>query len=67
MVGASQEHGVLAIRPGVERDLPDLPVGTRVPILPIHACATASQHDHYEVVAREGEPFSEWWERCRGW
>lgn len=67
MVGASQEHGVLAIRPGVKRALPDLPVGTRVRILPIHACATASQHDHYEVVAREGEPVSERWVRARGW
>ncbi|MFJ6131604.1 alanine racemase [Janibacter terrae] len=67
MVGASQEHGVLAIRPGVECELPDLPVGTRVRILPVHACATASQHDHYEVVAGEGQPFSERWERCRGW
>ncbi|KRE38249.1 alanine racemase [Janibacter sp. Soil728] len=67
MVGASQEHGVLAIRPGVERELPDLPVGTRVRILPIHACATAAQHDHYEVVTGEGEPVTERWERCHGW
>ena len=67
MVGASQEHGVLAVRPGSTRELPDLPVGTRVRILPIHACATASQHDHFEVMAREGEPVSERWERAGGW
>lgn len=67
MVGASQEHGVLAVRPGVDRPLPDLPVGTRVRILPIHACATASQHDHYEVMAGEGEPITERWVRARGW
>lgn len=67
MVGASQEHGVLAVRPGSQRELPDLPVGTRVRILPIHACATASQHDHFEVMAREGEPVSERWERAGGW
>lgn len=67
MVGASQEHGVLAVRPGVDRALPDLPVGTRVRILPIHACATASQHDHYEVMASEGEPVTERWVRARGW
>ena len=67
MVGASQEHGVLAVRPGSGRELPDLPVGTRVRILPIHACATASQHDHFEVMAREGEPVSERWERAGGW
>lgn len=67
MVGASQEHGVLAVRPGVERALPDLPVGTRVRILPIHACATAAQHDHFEVMAGEGEPVTERWERVHGW
>lgn len=67
MIGASQEHGVLAVRPGVERELPDLPVGTRVRILPIHACATAAQHDHYEVMAGEGEPVTERWERVHGW
>ncbi|WP_068256765.1 alanine racemase [Janibacter corallicola] len=67
MVGASQEHGVLAVRPGAKRRLPDLPVGTRVRILPIHACATASQHDHFEVMAREGEPVTERWERAGGW
>ena len=67
MVGASQEHGVLAVRPGSGRELPDLPVGTRVRILPIHACATASQHDHFEVMAREGEPVTQRWERAGGW
>lgn len=67
MVGASQEHGVLAVRPGAERELPDLPVGTRVRILPVHACATAAQHDHYEVMAGEGEPVSQRWERAHGW
>lgn len=67
MVGASQEHGVLAVRPGSTRPLPDLPVGTRVRILPIHACATAAQHDHYEVMEHEGAPVTEQWQRVRGW
>lgn len=67
MVGASQEHGVLAVRPGSERELPDLPVGTQVRILPIHACATAAQHDHYEVIEREGQPITEQWRRVHGW
>ena len=67
MVGASQEHGVLAVRPGVDRPLPDLPIGTRVRILPIHACATAAQHGHYEVMQSEGEPVTARWSRVRGW
>ena len=40
---ASQEHGILAIRSGSAATLPDLPIGTKVRILPNHACATASQ------------------------
>src|SRR5699024_12735799 len=67
MVGASQVHGVLAVRPGADRPLPDLPVGTRVRILPIHACATAAQHGHYEVMRSEGGPVTERWHRVLGW
>jgi D-serine deaminase-like pyridoxal phosphate-dependent protein len=66
MTGASQEHGVLAVRPGSAAPLPDLPVGTRVRILPNHACATAAQHDHYEVVDADPTTTSTW-PRVRGW
>ncbi len=31
-------------------ELPDLPVGTRLRILPNHASATAAQHHGYHVV-----------------
>ncbi|WP_344420395.1 hypothetical protein [Pseudonocardia ailaonensis] len=37
MTGASQEHGILGIRDG--RPVPTLPIGTRLRILPNHACA----------------------------
>lgn len=37
MTAASQEHGTLAVRDGTR--LPDLPVGTRLHVLPNHACA----------------------------
>ncbi|WP_433654593.1 DSD1 family PLP-dependent enzyme [Nocardia sp. CA-128927] len=50
MTGASQEHGILTRRPGSTRPMPDLPVGTRLRILPNHACATAAQHHRYHVV-----------------
>jgi len=62
---ASQEHGVLALRPGSAATLPDLPVGTRVRILPNHACATAAQHDGYQVL-REGLVVARW-PRFSGW
>ena len=65
VVEASQEHGVLALRPGSRASLPDLPVGTRLRILPNHACATAAQHGGYQVV-KGGEVVAEWG-RFSGW
>lgn len=67
VVGTSQEHGVVAIRPGSGQPLPDLPIGTRLRILPNHACATASQFDEYHVVAPEPEAPLHVWARIRGW
>lgn len=63
MTGASQEHGVLSTRDG--EPVPDLPIGTRLRILPNHACATAAQHDRYEVVSATAPPQT--WTRLRGW
>ncbi|ACU36502.1 alanine racemase [Actinosynnema pretiosum subsp. pretiosum] len=65
MVGASQEHGVLGMREGSARELPDFPVGTRLRVLPVHACATAAQHGEYHVVGGGRAP--EVWARVTGW
>ncbi|MEV6598280.1 DSD1 family PLP-dependent enzyme [Actinoplanes sp. NPDC051346] len=71
MTGASQEHGTLAIRPGSRQVLPDLPIGSRVRILPNHACATAAQHREYHVI--DGKPTPDApaieavWPRHNGW
>lgn len=67
VVDANQEHGVVQVRPGSGASLPDLPVGTRLRILPNHACATAAQFDEYHVLSadRPGELLR--WERVRGW
>ena len=51
VVDTHQEHGVIAHRSGGKA--PALPVGTRLRILPNHACATGAQHEGYNVV--EGE------------
>ncbi|WP_152967444.1 alanine racemase [Pannonibacter phragmitetus] len=64
---ASQEHGILSIRPGSGKTMPDLPVGTRVRILPNHACAMAAQHGFYSVVDGEDAGIEARWERIRGW
>ncbi|QIY68130.1 alanine racemase [Streptomyces sp. RLB1-33] len=67
MTDASQEHGILSIRPGSGAELPDIPVGTRLRILPIHACATAAQHDIYYVTAPRSRTVRSRWQRVRGW
>ncbi|MER9675782.1 alanine racemase [Mesorhizobium sp. M0208] len=64
---ASQEHGILAIRAGSGKSMPELPLGTRVRILPNHACAMAAQHDFYSVVNGASPKIEARWERMRGW
>ncbi len=63
---ASQEHGIISHRSGDATKLPDLPIGTRLRILPNHACATAAQYDHYEVV-NGTEAVETAWPRFSGW
>lgn len=66
LIQASQEHGVIAARPGAGGKVPDLPVGTRLRILPNHACATAAQHETYQVV--DGDlRIRACWARFGGW
>lgn len=67
VVQASQEHGILAIRAGSGKSMPDLPLGSRVRILPNHACAMAAQHDFYTVVNGDSPRIEARWERMRGW
>ena len=67
VVDTSQEHGIVAVRPGADATLPDLPIGTRVRILPNHACATGSQHDRYHVVRSGSRNVEATWPRMRGW
>ncbi|MFH9086697.1 alanine racemase [Streptomyces sp. NPDC017673] len=71
MTAASQEHGTLTARDGAT--LPDLPIGTRLRVLPNHACATAAQHLGYHVIdgsggTRASTPGIEaYWPRVTGW
>ncbi len=66
MIQANQEHGVIALRPGASGELPDLPVGARVRVLPNHACATSAQHAAYQVLGA-GDAIDAVWPRMRGW
>ncbi|RUO63925.1 D-serine deaminase, pyridoxal phosphate-dependent [Pseudidiomarina planktonica] len=69
MIRTSQEHGVLALREGSNASLPDLPVGTKLRILPNHACATAAQHSSFYVLDPHGRAgdISAVWPRINGW
>ena len=66
---ANQEHGIVAQRPGASAGgLPPLPVGTRLRILPNHACATAAQHHGYHVLATGTDAaVTAFWPRFGGW
>lgn len=66
VTGANQEHGIIARRPGTACALPEWPVGTRLRILPNHACATAAQHADYHVLPAAGGPLLRW-PRFGGW
>ena len=61
----NQEHGIITARSG-EIDFDRFPVGSRLRILPNHACATAAAYERYFVteggVAIVGE-----WDRVNGW
>jgi D-serine deaminase-like pyridoxal phosphate-dependent protein len=61
----NQEHGLVGRRDGQPLHLGRYPVGTRLRILPVHACATAAAHDRYHVLV-EGRSETQW-HRCRGW
>lgn len=63
---ANQEHGIISARPGKTIDLEDFPIGTRLRILPNHACPTGAQHSKYFVVDGSIE-IKDCWSRFSGW
>ncbi len=66
LVGANQEHGIMAHRSGKVDGALHLPVGTQVRILPNHACSTAAQYGHYSVLGTGHEVIASW-PRFSGW
>ena len=61
----NQEHGIITSQSG-EVDFDRFPVGSRVAILPNHACATAAAYDRY-FVTDGTEEIVDVWERVNGW
>lgn len=66
VLGTNQEHGIVGIKSGSSAPLPVLPIGTRLRILPNHACATAAQHDQYYLLDGQNHVTGTW-PRFRGW
>lgn len=64
MTEASQEHGTLTTRDG--SPVPEIGLGTRLRVLPNHACATAAQHLRYAVCDDDGV-ITATWARITGW
>ena len=63
---ANQEHGIVSLAEGTASDVvPRLPIGTRLRILPNHACATGAQFPQYQALAPEGGLAA--WGRFHGW
>ena len=64
--GANQEHGIISCRNPQGFNPKDYPIGTRLRILPNHACPTGAQHPYYYVVNNSLE-IKDRWKRFYGW
>jgi D-serine deaminase-like pyridoxal phosphate-dependent protein len=68
VVACSQEHGFVAADDPIPYG--NLPVGSRVRVLPNHACITAAAYDRYYVVDSEldgGKSVVDVYDRINGW
>lgn len=66
MKSANQEHGIVCRRDGAAIDPDDYPVGSRLRILPNHACPTAAAFDKYFLVDENNE-VQTIWPRINNW
>jgi D-serine deaminase-like pyridoxal phosphate-dependent protein len=66
VVDVNQEHGLVAPRDAAATAamFDALPIGTRLRVLPNHACMTAAAYDAYWV---DGGAALRQWPRCNGW
>ena len=64
--GANQEHGIVSLQGAADTDIVRrLPTGTRLRVLPNHACATGAQFPEYQALAEDGTLRT--WGRFHGW
>ena len=63
---ANQEHGIVSCESAPDLDIVEsFPLGTRLRILPNHACATGAQFPEYRALSGDGQLAA--WERFHGW
>jgi D-serine deaminase-like pyridoxal phosphate-dependent protein len=60
----NQEHGIIGLPS--KHDVAAFPVGSRLRILPNHACITAAAHEQYHLIDGQGGVAGQW-PRCNGW
>ncbi|KTC63152.1 alanine racemase [Pseudomonas fluorescens ABAC62] len=66
VTGANQEHGIITLGDGDAKALvARFPIGTRLRILPNHACATGAQFPDYHAIDADGGVHT--WSRLHGW
>jgi D-serine deaminase-like pyridoxal phosphate-dependent protein len=68
VVACSQEHGFVSAAQPIR--FGSLPIGSRVRVLPNHACITAAAYDRYYVVDSDldgGKSVVDVYDRINGW
>ncbi|HDR9503625.1 DSD1 family PLP-dependent enzyme [Burkholderia cepacia] len=66
MSAANQEHGIVSRASAPDSGIAQrFPIGTRLRILPNHACATGAQHPEYQAIGDDGS--AQAWPRFYGW
>lgn len=66
LTGANQEHGIITLGAAESANLvARFPIGSRLRILPNHACATGAQFPDYHACDAEGVVHT--WSRLHGW
>lgn len=66
VTGANQEHGIITLGAGnADALVARFPIGSRLRILPNHACATGAQFPEYHAVDADG--LAHTWSRLYGW
>lgn len=66
VTNVNQEHGIIEAVNDASINFNDIPIGSRLHIMPNHACATASMHKQYHVFDTQYNTY-EVWMRIQGW